>query len=341
MRPARIAASVSAAGLALAVLTGCGTTKEESGPPNSSLDAQTLARNTQTAVDETDTIRFSGEAVFTEDGTSVKVGVEACADPGKKAVDAHITADGKPIDVLVVDGKPYIKAPSETWRYVLDLPQGGDDGEDGPDPAAVDELIRLVGDRYVGLGGLIDDFGLDDAEDADGAGEAEESGEPDGTGLFDNEPDAADGSETSEKSNEERLLDLADIDDLFGDDAGSVVKGEPVEYEGRTVIPLTATDKESGDVVTVYVPESGDPIPVRVTLETPGTEQSADVKIETGGEACAPKAPPADQQVDEAAFFVAFMKVLGFDDSDADDFDFDDTESDISEPGTGTSTTGR
>ncbi|UGQ14398.1 hypothetical protein LO772_12885 [Yinghuangia sp. ASG 101] len=308
VRPARIAASVSAAGLALAVLTGCGTeTKDSEGRRNTSIDAQTLARDTQAAFDESDALRIKGEATFTDEGTSMTLGVDACAAPGNKAMEARITVDGKPIEVVVVDGDPYVKASAATWRFLFDGNFGPDtEGDDAPDPAAVDELIRLAGDRYIGLGGLLGDFGLDDAD----AGET-----PDAGGLFGDDPEA----DGSGKSTEQRLLDLADLGKLLGDDAGSVVKGDPVEYKGKTVIPLTATDKESGDIVTVYVPEAGDPIPVRVTAETPGTDDRADVDIETGGDSCDPKAPPADQLVDQGEFLAAVMKVIGLDDLDWDD----------------------
>lgn len=313
MRPARLAVSVSAAGLALAVLTGCGSeTKDTADRNNTTIDAQTLARDTQAAVDGSDGIRLEGEATFTDEGKTVKIGVEACVAPSGKAMDAGITVDGKPVQVLVVDGDPYIKAPTETWRYLFDTNFGPDaeSGDDAPDPAAVDALVDLVGGRYVGLGDLFGDFGLDDETDP------EASEDPGGTGLFDDDPDASDGSG---KSTEERLLDLADLSKILGDEAGSVVKGDPVEYQGKTVVPLTATDKESGDVVTVYVPETGDPIPVRITAETPGTQDRADVDIDTDGEPCRPKAPAADQLVDESAFFTALMKVIGLGDFDLDD----------------------
>jgi len=88
------------------------------------------------------------------------------------------------------------------------------------------------------------------------------------------------------------------VSDFFDGSTDGVTKGEPVDIEGKSLIPLSKKQKDGKDTTTVYVPEKGKPYPALVKIEG-GTNMS--MKLSRDKAKCEPAAPPADQVVDAEA----------------------------------------
>lgn len=302
MRLARIAA-VTATGMAMVVMSACGSEKADE-TNNATVDAKTLAQQAQKEVDGTKTVRISGGGtVDLGDGETFELKADMCVSSDNR-IEASTSFAGAEIDVLAIGDKTYTKGSRAAWdkmfTFMFDL-----DSEDGAkvDRAAYEQMLGLLDNRWL--------------EDKDGP-EDEETASASPSETPSNDPFSPD-SEEEGGGITDAFLGLTDVKELFGDDYDKVVKGDPVEYEGKRVIPLSVTDKDTDEVTTVYVPEKGKQIPVRITYETPGTSDKAEFKVMTGGKPCDVKAPPVDQLVDKAEFEKVEGKVFDFGDFDLDD----------------------
>ncbi|WTW99145.1 hypothetical protein OG216_39965 [Streptomycetaceae bacterium NBC_01309] len=295
MRPARIAAVATAAGMAVLAMSACGTEKADEAS-NLTVDAKTLAQQTQQKVKETKSVRIvGGGTIDTGDGETMELKAEMCfgADESLKGKVAYGKAE---LEVVATGGKEYVKGSRKAWDEWYSMLFDLGSGDVKVDRAAYDQMLGLLDNRW-----LADDE--EEPADDDTASPA-----PDAFGT--ESPDTT--AEDEDDDDSGGFGDLTDIQKLFGDDYDKVVKGDPVEYDGKRVIPLTVTDEETDEVTTVYVPEKGKQIPVRITYETPGTPDKADFKVTAGDGSCGAKAPSADQLVDKAAYDALEDKVFDF-----------------------------
>ncbi|MGW0662835.1 hypothetical protein [Streptodolium elevatio] len=304
MRSARIAAVATAAGMAMLAVSACGTEKAGEAS-NLTVDAKTLAQQTQQKVKETETVRITGGGtVDFGDGETMDLSAEMCF-TSDETLKGKFSYDKAELEVLLVDGKEYVKGSRASWDAWYSMLFDLDSGEVKVDRAAYDQLLALVDGRWI----------MNEAESSDDT--ASPAPEASASDPFGGESsDFAGGAEDDDSAG--GFADFTDIRELFGDDYGKVVKGEPVEYEGKQVIPLSVTDEDTDEVTTVYVPEKGKQIPVRLTYETPGTADKVDFKLTSGGGSCGVKVPPADQLVDKAAYEAVEGKVFDFDFGDMD-----------------------
>lgn len=298
--------------MAMLVMSACGTEKADE-VSNLTVDAKTLAQQTQEEVKETKTVRISGGGTLDlGDGETSELTADMCF-TSDETLKGKVKYDKAEMEVLAVDGKSYVKGSRETWDQWYSTLFGLDSGDVKVDRAAYDQLLALLDNRWL--------LEMSDEPDvSDG-----ETGSPAPGASADESPDPAGEEEDDDASG--GFADLTDIRELFGDDYDKVVKGDPVEYEGKRVIPLTVKDEETDEVTTVYVPEKGKQIPVRITYETPGTPDKADFKVTTGGGDCGAKAPSANELVDQAAYDAVSDKVFDF------DIDFGDMDIDPDEKG--------
>ncbi len=266
-------------------MSACGTEKAD-GPSNLAVDAKTLAQQTQQKVKEAETVRITGGGTADMgDGETMEIRGEMCVASDKTMKSTISYGDKVELEMLGIDRKTYVRASRESWDEWFSLLFDLDSGDVKFDATLYEEMLKLLDNRWT---------------------------------LEEDESDAADEEDDSGNA----FAELTDVEDLFGENYDKVVKGEPVEYDGKSVIPLSATDEDTDEVTTVYVPEKGNQIPVRITYETPGTPDKADFKVKTGGGSCGVKAPPADQLADQEKLDKLEGKVFDFGDS-APDIDED------------------